>query len=500
MKKHRITFGIAAALIPLVVLSAKPSVHLTHPPPGRYGIEDLWKARVTSDTVCDAWFEGVVYVEARGQVFHATTKSFRLSLGTKIYQYRDVKVDKTQTARGYEVFVTRSGHLPAGNYRFKLKLQPFGVGDSFRFEVKPMGPPRLISPPEGAKLGGPHPDFVWTAPRDYAGRATYKLTIVEVRSGQTKEEALRANPPWFEQAGINSTRFRYPTRARKLDANRKYAWQVSAGFGSGITPAASETRGFKRRRIIIPPGGMYVHHVGVTRRVEREGTRFKVFLDVKVISDVQDLKIRVWSTGFQSTSSEQGGTAQTTATSNSGLHTEFWRELGNRSAGFTVTLSYDAVPILVPDMFWYQWWALCDSAVVTYRHGGKNYVRRPDLLHYPMEQVGAAFGAADFVVATCPARLYPAYDDDDVDGLLRKCGQLAGKLNGVLGYAEVSTTAISKKKQPKGLPANRQVARQGGAVAGKARIEIEKRTQESVITGASAQNSRSRPPVKPHLT
>jgi len=66
--------------------------------------------------------------------------------------------------------------------------------------------------------------------------------------------------------------------------------------------------------------------------------------------------------------------------------------------------------------------------------------------------------------------------------------------------AEVSTTAISKKKQPKGLPANRQVARQGGAVAGKARIEIEKRTQESVITGASAQNSRSRPPVKPHLT
>jgi hypothetical protein len=52
--------------------------------------------------------------------------------------------------------------------------------------------------------------------------------------------------------------------------------------------------------------------------------------------------------------------------------------------------------------------------------------------------------------------------------------------------AEASTAAISKKKRPKGLPANKQVARQGGMVAGKARAEIEKRTGESVITDASA--------------
>ncbi len=52
--------------------------------------------------------------------------------------------------------------------------------------------------------------------------------------------------------------------------------------------------------------------------------------------------------------------------------------------------------------------------------------------------------------------------------------------------AEVSTTEISKKKQPKGLPANKQIARQGGAAAGKARAEIEKQTGESVITGAHA--------------
>jgi hypothetical protein len=347
------------------------------------------------------------------------------------------------------VFVTRSGHLPAGNYRFKLKLQPFGVGDSFNFEVKPMGPPRLVSPPEGAKLGGPHPDFVWTAPRNYAGRATYKLTIVEVRSGQTKEEALAANPPWFEQAGINSTRFRYPTRARKLDADRKYAWQVSAGFGSGITPAASETRGFKRRFVMKTPG-LTIAGVTVTRRVERAQTRFKVFLDVKVHVGIEDLKIQVWNTGFQCIPPTDAQGANTAAISYSGIRTKWWGNFGDRSAGTSFTLSYDAVPILVPDIFWFQWYGLCDSTVVTYRRNGKNYVRRPDLGYWPMGEVEAAFRAADFVIVTCPQRLYPAYDDDDVHYLLRYCGQLARKKQGVLGFMEAATTAPQLKAMLRG--------------------------------------------------
>ena len=49
--------------------------------------------------------------------------------------------------------------------------------------------------------------------------------------------------------------------------------------------------------------------------------------------------------------------------------------------------------------------------------------------------------------------------------------------------AEASTTEISKKKKPDGLPANQQIAREGGRVADKARAEIEKQTGESVITG-----------------
>jgi len=53
--------------------------------------------------------------------------------------------------------------------------------------------------------------------------------------------------------------------------------------------------------------------------------------------------------------------------------------------------------------------------------------------------------------------------------------------------AEVSTAEISKKKKPKGLEGNRQVAKEGGFAAKKARLEIEKQTGESVITSKNAQ-------------
>lgn len=54
--------------------------------------------------------------------------------------------------------------------------------------------------------------------------------------------------------------------------------------------------------------------------------------------------------------------------------------------------------------------------------------------------------------------------------------------------AEASTTEISKKKTPKGLDSNRQVARMGGTAAKKARIEVEKQTGESVITSKNAKS------------
>ena len=63
--------------------------------------------------------------------------------------------------------------------------------------------------------------------------------------------------------------------------------------------------------------------------------------------------------------------------------------------------------------------------------------------------------------------------------------------------AEASTSEISKKKKPEGLPANQQIAREGGHVAGKARAEIEKQTGESVITGRRPHALPEKKPVTP---
>jgi len=57
--------------------------------------------------------------------------------------------------------------------------------------------------------------------------------------------------------------------------------------------------------------------------------------------------------------------------------------------------------------------------------------------------------------------------------------------------AEASTTEISKKKQPLNLEQNKRVAREGGAVAGVARAEIERQTGKSVVTSENARSLRA---------
>ena len=52
--------------------------------------------------------------------------------------------------------------------------------------------------------------------------------------------------------------------------------------------------------------------------------------------------------------------------------------------------------------------------------------------------------------------------------------------------AEATTTELTKVQNPQGMMENRQVAREGGSVAGNARIDIEERTGRSVITSDNA--------------
>jgi hypothetical protein len=65
--------------------------------------------------------------------------------------------------------------------------------------------------------------------------------------------------------------------------------------------------------------------------------------------------------------------------------------------------------------------------------------------------------------------------------------------------AETSTAEISKAKKPQTFPENRQVAREGGSIAGNARKQIEVKSGRKVITGKNAKQLRFKSKVNPPL-
>ncbi len=58
--------------------------------------------------------------------------------------------------------------------------------------------------------------------------------------------------------------------------------------------------------------------------------------------------------------------------------------------------------------------------------------------------------------------------------------------------AETATTEISEKREPKNLPENRKVAREGGTIAGNARKEIEAKTGRKAISAYNFKTARQK--------
>ena len=62
--------------------------------------------------------------------------------------------------------------------------------------------------------------------------------------------------------------------------------------------------------------------------------------------------------------------------------------------------------------------------------------------------------------------------------------------------AETATTEISEKREPKSFPENRQVAREGGGIAGSARKQIEAKTGKPVVSGVSFKKIQEQKKIK----
>ena len=150
--------------------------------------------------------------------------------GKRITRSDITKIKKEWWDKEFEKLLFRMPTLPAGDYEacifvYKAKGKKLLTKCCSGFESKPISPPRLISPKDGATLKEKYPLFRWTPPAPAPKEITYTLRIVEVRKGQTKEEAIK-NPPLFEKEGIKETSFRYPASAREFEKGKQYAWMV----------------------------------------------------------------------------------------------------------------------------------------------------------------------------------------------------------------------------------------------------------------------------------
>ncbi len=252
-------FSIMLILIP-ISLNAQIQVRLHQPPPNQLKIEHLWWVDLTNSTqtTYSVYLRAEVTEARKGLIFRASSNTFTLTQGKKRITARDIKdVTDVWYSSKYKEFIVRTGGVPEGDYTACIYVmntrnkQEIG-SNCLHHVVRQPGFPRLISPKDGVTLKKEKaPLFTWTRPTPLpqGEQVTYTLRIVEVLKGQIKEEAIRSNPPWYEEKGIGRTSLRYPTRAKAFDEGKEYAWQIQAfdrsGYSLGENNGKSEIWQFK---------------------------------------------------------------------------------------------------------------------------------------------------------------------------------------------------------------------------------------------------------------
>lgn len=240
-------FILLLAFVPLG-LNAQIQVRLHHPPPNQLLIEHLWWVDLDNTTLetYTVYLHAEVTKAQKGLIFRANSNTFSLPPGKKRIRPKDITdVKDVWYHFKYKDFIIKTGSVPEGNYTACIYVidtktnQEIGE-HCIHLIVRLPGPPRLISPRDVATLKEKIPLFTWTkpAPLPKGEQVTYTLRIVEVLKGQTKEEAIRSNKPWYEGKALSRPYFLYPTSAKAFDKGKEYAWQIfamSGGFEIGVS-------------------------------------------------------------------------------------------------------------------------------------------------------------------------------------------------------------------------------------------------------------------------
>ena len=214
---------------------AQVRVKIHRPTQNQLKVEDLWAVDLSGEGSENVYLYGEIMREGE-LIFRGSTNNFTLSPGTRKIRSREIKSLRDEWYKSeYKEYLTRVGSVPAGDYNVCVSVKDAKTSrelgrECIRISVVSAKAPRLISPRGNLKAEIKRPIFTWTRPAPVPAnmKISYKVKIVEIYEGQTKEEAIGSNIPVFEQDGIKSTSFQYPVKAKSLDKDKNYAWQVQA--------------------------------------------------------------------------------------------------------------------------------------------------------------------------------------------------------------------------------------------------------------------------------
>jgi hypothetical protein len=210
-------------------------ISLKQPPPNKLGVGEMWNLELNNTTGSDIkiYLIGTAAEEKDGLIIEGKSKVFTLKPGRSNYKYNDfsnaeVKYNNSK----YKEIILRTGNAPEGTYTicvtaYNEQGEIAGLENCIIQPVQGTGSITLISPAEGEEIDIEQPlIFTWT-PLPKA--KDYTLKIVEIRTGQSPDAAMKENREFFLKDGIITTAYKYPISEKKFEVGSKYAWQISAG-------------------------------------------------------------------------------------------------------------------------------------------------------------------------------------------------------------------------------------------------------------------------------
>ncbi|MGE3801661.1 MAG: RCC1 domain-containing protein [Candidatus Kapaibacterium sp.] len=232
------------------------TVILSQPPPNQLRVSDLWRVQLfnNSGESIKVYLQGIATREGEGQIVDAQSTVFTLPpgrLAVKGSQLEPIKVN--QSIPKYRDIVTRTGTVPSGEYEICVFVRDAATGEELGSDcitqiVERLSPPILIAPSDESEVQEPLPVFTWTppVPAPSSSKLTYTLRIAEILGRQTAYDALQSNPAFYEKTNIPTTVYQYPTAARTMQTNKRYAWRITA-YSNNVSLGESEVWEFTKK-------------------------------------------------------------------------------------------------------------------------------------------------------------------------------------------------------------------------------------------------------------